>query len=175
MGRLAICVLGLILPFMATADDAAKDPIGRSLSQTEISALDSHIFADGSNLPEGQGSIESGRDLYNQHCGSCHGGSGEGGSALELVGDRILLTTEFPDKGIAVYWPYASTLYQYVQRAMPPDRPGSFSSNELYALVGYVLFLNDLLPETGVVNRETLANIKLPNRDGFIDQFTDPE
>ncbi len=154
------------------ADALAKDVPGRPLTSAEIYALDSHIFADGARLPDGQGSVEAGHDVYQQQCASCHGGRGEGGRALELVGDRALLLTEFPDKGIGVYWPYAPTLFEYIQRAMPPDNPGLLTNDELYSLIGYLLYLNDLLPENSTLNRHTLADIELPNRDGFVDQFT---
>ena len=146
--------------------------LGRPLSAEEQSQLSSHIFADGAQLPDGQGSIEAGMDLYQQQCASCHGRKGEGGRALELVGDRTLLTTEFPDKGIGVYWPYAPTLFQYIQRAMPPDKPGRLTNDELYSLIGYLLHLNDLLPGSGTLDRQSLIDLILPNRDGFVDQLT---
>ncbi len=170
--------LSVFIPVAIATELSASEKnqgLGRSLSSAEIDALDTHIFLDGTNLPAGQGSVAAGRELYSQHCSACHGHAGEGGSALELVGDRALLTTPYPDKGIGVYWPYAPTLFQYIKRAMPPEHPGLFDNNELYSLVGFVLYLSDLLPEAGVVNRTTLANVELPNKDGFVDQLPIPK
>ncbi len=183
-GVMTICLLlGLLVSGAAVADNAtdkvidktdvpANGVLGRALSAAEVDALDRHIFADGAQLPDGQGSVEAGKEMYQQQCASCHGGRGEGGRALELVGDRALLVTEFPDKGIGVYWPYAPTLFEYIQRAMPPENPGLLTNDELYSLIGYLLYLNNLLPDYGTLNRYTLAAIELPNRDGFVDQYT---
>ena len=180
---LAVLVLGSLLlsQGVANAGDAdvnagssavinADNNIGRSLTASEVRALDMHIFPDGAQLPDGDGSVEAGRNIYQQQCANCHGGSGEGAIAVELVGDRELLTTQFPDKGIGVYWPYVSTLFQYIQRAMPPDNPGLLTNSELYSLIGYLLHLNGLLAQSSLSNREILAEIVLPNRYGFIDQ-----
>lgn len=145
---------------------------GRALSAEEINALDTHIFPEGEQLPDGEGTFAAGKSIYQEQCASCHGGMGEGAVAVELVGDRSLLTTAYPDKGIGVYWPYAPTLFQYIQRAMPPENPGLLTDTELYSLIFYLLYLNNLLPEGGRLDRQTLANIKLPNRDGFVDQYT---
>ena len=180
---LAVLVFGSLLlsQGVANAGDAdasagssavrsADNNIGRSLTASEVRALDMHIFPDGAQLAAGEGSVEAGRNIYQQQCANCHGGSGEGASAVELVGDRELLTTQFPDKGIGVYWPYVSTLFQYIQRAMPPDNPGLLTNSELYSLIGYLLHLNGLLAQSSLSNREILAEIVLPNRYGFIDQ-----
>jgi len=101
--------------------------------------------------------------LYQQHCASCHGAAGEGGRAVELVGDRALLNTDYPDKGVGVVWPYAPTLYAYIERSMPPDNTQAFTADEYYALVAYVLHLNALLPEGAMLDKEALAGIKMPN------------
>lgn len=146
--------------------------LGRTLSAEEINALDTHIFPEGEQLPDGEGTFAAGKSIYQEQCASCHGGMGEGAIAVELVGDRSLLTTAYPDKGIGVYWPYAPTIFQYIQRAMPPENPGLLSDTELYSLIFYLLYLNNLLPEGGKFDRQTLADIKLPNRDGFVDQYT---
>lgn len=144
---------------------------GRALSVEEINALDTHIFPEGEQLPDGEGTFSAGKSIYQEQCASCHGGMGEGAVAVELVGDRSLLTTAYPDKGIGVYWPFAPTLFQYIQRAMPPENPGLLTDTELYSLIFYLLYLNNLLPESGKLDQQTLADIKLPNRDGFVDQY----
>lgn len=175
VGCFATVVVSLV-PFAITVADNGHEKsvtgeIGRTLSTEEVTALDTHIFPDGENLPDGEGSVAAGQSIYQQQCAECHGGIGEGAVAVELAGDRELLATQFPDKGIGVYWPYAPTLFQYIQRAMPPENPGLLSNSELYSLIGYLLYLNGLVPESSKVNRNTLANTHLPNRDGFKDLF----
>ena len=156
---------------MTAAEDRTTDIPGRALTESEISHLDSHIFPDGTGLPDGKGSVAEGRPLYAEHCARCHGSRGEGANSVELIGDRELLTTQYPDRGIAVVWPYAPTLYEYIQRAMPPDNPGTFSNDELYSIVGYVLHLNALMPATASVNKPVLAGVSMPNKNGFIDAW----
>lgn len=142
--------------------------LGKQLTADQRSALPAHVFADGEGLPPGEGTAERGAQLYTQLCSGCHGSAGQGGRALELVGDRSLLNTEFPDRGIAVYWPNAPTLYEYIYRAMPPDKPASLDPGQLYSLIAYLLQLNDLLPEDGVVNAAVLRDIDMPNHAGFL-------
>lgn len=142
--------------------------LGSELSTTELAALPKHVFPDGTGLPDGSGTAAAGGVLYASHCANCHGNEGQGAKALELVGDRSLLVSEYPDRGIAVYWPYAPTLFEYIDRSMPPEAPGKFSNDELYALIAYVLHLNELIDDDFVLTRKTLSNVVLPNRDGFI-------
>jgi len=157
--------------FFCTPATADGDTPGRALTSNEIDHLNTHVFPDGQGLPAGKGTVADGQALYAKHCAACHGNVGEGASSVELIGDRALLTTQYPDKGIAVVWPFAPTLYEYINRAMPPDSPGSFSSEELYSIVGYVLHLNELLSANAVVNKTVLSEIVMPNRDGFIDAW----
>jgi len=141
--------------------------LGRAMSTEEIAALPRHVFADGQGLPAGSGNATTGFKLFAQHCASCHGSAGEGGRALELVGDRSLLATEYPDRGIAVYWPYAPTLFEYIQRSMPPANPFSLSDDEVYAVIAALLVFNGLIPLEQEVDANVLADLQMPNRDGF--------
>lgn len=161
----------LCLSFTSIAVEEQDQLPGRALTSEETLHLNSHVFPNGEGLPEGTGTISDGRIVYDSHCAACHGQRGEGASAVELIGDRELLNTEFPDKGIGVYWPYAPTLFEYIKRAMPPDNPGSFTPQQLYSVTGYVLYLNDLLPENTSVNSKTLTEIVMPNRDGFTNKY----
>ena len=149
-----------------TGDTAPR--LGVELSLAEIDNLPLHVFSDGEGLPAGSGTPEKGAELYAQHCASCHGSVGQGGKAIELVGDRSLLTTEYPDKGIGVYWPYAPTLFEYIHRSMPPDNPALFSPDELYSLVAHLLDLSGLIDEGAMMDAEALRSIEMPNRTGFI-------
>ena len=151
----------------AIAQNQTPDIPGRALTTNEINHLNNHIFPDGQGLPDGQGTVADGRLLYAENCAACHGSIGEGANSVELIGDRELLTTEYPDRGIAVVWPFAPTLYEYINRAMPPDKPGAFSTKELYSIVGFVLHLNDLLSADASVDKAVLAEITMPNRNGF--------
>lgn len=163
-------IIGLML--LATPVWANNETgFGRLLSDTEVTSLPKHVFADGTGLPDGEGNAEVGKQLYAQHCADCHGSVGQGGRALELVGDRALLASDIPDKGIGVYWPYAPTLFEYVRRAMPPEKPYSLSVNEVYAIVAHLLELNGLADPGVAVDAEYLSNLKMPNIKGFRSQF----
>lgn len=141
--------------------------LGVPLTDAQINAMPSHVFADGVGLPDGSGIAEQGARLYSEHCANCHGSAGQGGKAIELVGDRSLLATDYPDKGIAVYWPYAPTLFEYIDRAMPPGTPGMFSNDQLYSLIAHLLVINGELVDTEVLDKESLSTIRLPNETGF--------
>jgi len=166
----AMMAIGLLL--LATQVWADKNAgSGRLLSDDEVASLPKHVFADGTGLPDGAGNAEQGKQLYAQQCANCHGSVGQGGRALELVGDRELLATNIPDRGIAVYWPYAPTLFEYVRRAMPPDKPYSLTVNEVFSVIAHLLELNGLAEPGAQVNAEYLSNLKMPNLDGFRSQF----
>lgn len=140
---------------------------GTPLSAQEIEHLPRHVFADGQGLPSGSGTTEQGQALYAARCAACHGSQGQGGRAIELVGDRTLLNTEYPDRGIAVYWPHAPTLFEYIYRSMPPDAPASLSTDQLYAIIAYLLQLNELLPEGSTLDAQSLSELSMPNQSGF--------
>jgi len=153
---------------LAQANEPASPGLGTPMTAEQLEHLPSHVFADGQGLPVGRGTTQQGQQLYQTHCARCHGSLGQGGRALELVGDRALLASEYPDRGIAVFWPNAATLYEYIHRSMPPENPASFSVDELYSIIAYVLLLNDLIAEDAMVDADTLRNLPMPNRNGFI-------
>jgi len=138
--RAVLCCLLLCGSAFATTTlyaDELSPTLGRVLETAEVQALPQHVFPDGTGLPPGEGDVAQGESVYVARCAGCHGATGQGASAMELVGDRTLLATEYPDRGIAVYWPYAPTLFEYVKRAMPPDAPYSLSDNEVYPKRSY--------------------------------------
>lgn len=133
--------------------------IGRAATQAEIAAWDIDIQFDGHGLPQGSGSVAEGKSVYETACASCHGLKGEGIKPLYSA----LVAKESDGKTIGSYWPYATTLFDYIRRAMPYNTPGNLSDSEVYALTAYLLHLNELLPEAGSVDAESLPKIVMPN------------
>ena len=150
---------------------AQSDPLlGEPLLMEEIAKWDISIAPDGSTLPPGEGSAPRGKEVYRKHCLRCHGESAEGGDGLAdpLVGGIGSLASEFPIKTVGSYWPYATTIFDYVRRAMPYDLPMSLTNDDVYAVTAYVLALNDIIQPTDVLNSITLPKIEMPNRHGFV-------
>mgnify|MGYP002725603367 CR=1 FL=1 len=149
--------------------------LGRAASPGQIAGWNISIYPDGVNLPAGSGNVADGKVLYMEICAECHGVTGAGKTAEELVGGVGLaagadgaLNSPWPEKTVGSYWPYATTLFDYIRRAMPPSAPLSLSADQIYALSAYLLFLNDIIGEGEVMNAQTLPAILMPNRDGFI-------
>ena len=143
--------------------------LGRAALNEEIAAWDIDIRPDGMGLPIGQGSVEVGGELYDLQCASCHGVFGEGeGRWPVLAGGHDTLTEERPEKTIGSYWPYLSTVYDYVRRAMPFGNSRSLSDDDVYALTAYLLYLNDLVDESYVLSAENFADISMPNKENFM-------
>lgn len=142
--------------------------IGRAVTAEEIEGWDIDVRPDGLGLPPGEGSVEDGEEIYEMKCAACHGAFGEGEKRWpKLAGGQGTLTDERPDKTVGSYWPYASTLWDYIHRAMPFNAPQSLTDKEVYALTAYVLNLNDIVDDEFVLNQDNLADIEMPNRDGF--------
>ena len=162
----------LILGLLATSSAVAQERygLGHATTDKQIAAWNIDVRGDdGKGLPPGKGTVAEGEKLYLQQCSSCHGEFGEGnGRWPELMGGKGSLNTEDPHKTIGSFWPYAPTIFDYVQRAMPFSAPQSLSNDETYAVVAYLLNLNDLLPANATLDAKSLAAIKMPNRDGFI-------
>ncbi|MDN3647790.1 c-type cytochrome [Reinekea marina] len=142
--------------------------IGSTPTDAEIKGWDIDIRPDGLGLPPGQGSVEEGEFLYDEKCASCHGVFGEGEKRWpKLAGGQGTLTNDRPDKTVGSYWPYASTLWDYIHRAMPFTAPQSLSDDEVYAITAYVLYLNELVEDDFVLTQQNLADITMPNVDSF--------
>jgi S-disulfanyl-L-cysteine oxidoreductase SoxD len=152
----------------AHAVDAANVPrLGTPMTAEEVAKWDLTIFPDGRGLPEGHGTGVEGKDVYDKHCASCHGGGGVGGTAEELVSEPIPLSDPEASKAIGPYWPFATTVFDFTRRSMPPSAPGSLTADELYAVTAYLLAANKVIGETDEMNAATLPKVKMPNRDGF--------
>jgi cytochrome c len=147
---------------------AGGPDLGRKATPEEVARTDLSISPDGRGLPPGRGTALEGKSIYLANCARCHGVEGQGGPADKLVGGIGSLTTSRPLKTVGSYWPYATTLFDYVRRAMPYDRPASLSSDEVYAVSAYLLQLNGIVPEDFELNPETLPRVEMPNRNGFV-------
>ncbi len=147
--------------------------LGRPATPAEIRALDIDVMPDGRGLPPGRGTVNEGASIYAARCAACHGAKGEGGSADRLVGrnagDSFAYATN-PKliRTVGSYWPYATTLYDYTFRSMPFTAPGTLTPDETYGLVAYVLFLNDIVPASAVMDADTLPRVVMPARDRFV-------
>ena len=144
---------------------------GAAVSTEEIARSDISIPPSGVGLPKGGGSARQGVQVYEQKCMACHGVKGAGKPADTLVGGIGSLATKTPLRTVGSYWPYSTTLFDYVRRAMPITNPLSLSDDEVYAVSAYVLFLNGIVGEDVVMNAQTLPQVKMPNRDGFISDW----
>lgn len=167
--RWVASVASLFVFALSSGNAHAEGPdLGREATPEEIARSDLSISPDGRGLPPGGGTALEGEPTYLANCARCHGVEGQGGPADRLVGGADSLTTSHPLKTVGSYWPYATTLFDYVRRAMPYDRPSSLSSDEVYALSAYLLELNGIIPDDLEMNRETLPRVEMPNRDGFV-------
>ena len=166
-----VYVVFFLSAMMAAMPASAKDGqygIGTPATASEIAGWDIDIRPDGKGLPAGSGSVEDGEMMYEEKCASCHGSFGEGvGRYPVLSGGEGTLTEERPEKTVGSYLPYASTLWDYIHRAMPFAQPQSMTDEEVYAITAYVLYLNDLVEDDFVLTADNLASIEMPNRDGF--------
>ena len=146
-------------------------------STQDIAAVAIAIAPDGKGLPAGKGDYAAGKRVYETACAACHGANLQGvaglpnmpaGAALRLIGGRGTLTTKNPVMTVESYWPYATTLFDYVRRAMPFQAPGSLTADEIYAVLAYILAEGNVIDKATVLDAETLPRVQMPNRDGFI-------
>ena len=192
MGRYQVSIKIILLFYLLLSSILAADEItnlkeisihknmdvffnfGRTATIEEIKEWDLDVSPDGTGLPEGTGTVEEGEILYASKCLFCHGVNGEGGINERLVSRA---GEEFPDEDIACgfecrtignYWPYATTLYDYILRSMPMNAPGSLTNDEVYSISAYLLYLNRIISEDTQLNAENLKNIVMPARDKFI-------
>lgn len=137
---------------------------------------DIDVRADGAGLPPGSGSVAQGGQVYAAQCAACHGATGKNPviGAIRLTGGQGTLATPSPVRTVGSYWPYATTLFDYIRRAMPFPAPQSLTPSEVYAVSAYILNLNGIVPSDAVLDAGTLPAVRMPNRDGFIPVFRTP-
>jgi len=149
----------------------AQFGVGQPATEEDIASINIDVMPDGRGLPQGQGTYAEGKAVYSQSCAACHGEDLEGIKEIgapKLIGGRGSLTDAKPVKTVESYWPYASTLFDYVHRAMPMDSPGSLSANEVYAVSAYILGRAGIIGDDAVLDAKSMAKIKMPNADGFV-------
>jgi cytochrome c len=164
----AICIL-----LGAGAARAESPHLGRPISQADLAAWDINILPDGKNLPPGRGTAADGAKIFAEKCALCHGENGRGGHAARLVGGPPKASLEPGSKTIPNYWPYATTLFDLIRRAMPFTQPRTLTDNEVYALVAYILAENKLIGAGDEMNATALPKVRMPNRGNFVVQFPD--
>jgi S-disulfanyl-L-cysteine oxidoreductase SoxD len=166
--RIAAGFLTLLLGVAPLAGQTPKYGAGRPPTPEELRGLGPAIAPDGTGLPEGSGTVAAGREVFSANCARCHGEKGEGGVGPRLTGGQGSLATAKPVKTVGSFWPYATTVWDYINRAMPFDSPGTLKPPEVYALVAYILNLNGIVGPDNVMDAKSLPKIKMPNRDGFV-------
>lgn len=171
--------VALLLSFSVSAAAAEKPLYGYGTSPTppQIAGWDIDVRGgDGQGLPAGKGTVDQGSDVFAQQCASCHGTFGEGVDRWpKLAGGQGTLTADRPEPTVGSYWPFAPTLYDYINRAMPFPAPHSLTPDQVYALSAYILNLNNIVPNDFVADKSTLPKVKMPNHDNFTWQDPRPD
>ncbi len=169
---LPIAAAACLVAVRAIAAEPPRHGLGTTPTAAQIEGWAIAVRPDGQGLPPGSGSVKDGDELYANVCSSCHGTFGEGAGRYPRIAGEGKLTGERPEQTVGTYWPYATTLFDYINRAMPFPSPHALPPDQVYALTAYVLNLNGIVDEDFVASRETLPKVKMPNRDGFT--WTDP-
>jgi cytochrome c len=164
MSKLSLLAAGVL----AASLPAQQYKVGKAPTPEELKQWDIGIGPSGKELPPGAGNAAQGKRVYDMRCKRCHGDDAKGGDEAALVGGQGSLTSPKPLKTIGSYWPYATTLFDYVRRAMPFKDPGTLSNEQVYQLTAYLLAANGIIQPGDTMNAETLPKVKMPNRDNFL-------
>ena len=168
------CAAGIALlsVSVALAQTPSYSNVGRTPTKEEIQAWDIGVGPDGKGLPAGQGTAKEGAPIYAAKCAACHGPVGQGGAIGPRVAggkaDTETLTTVRPVRSVGGYWPYATTVWDFINRAMPRGQSGTLTPNEVYALTAFILAKSDIIKEDDVLDAKTLPKVEMPNRNGFV-------
>lgn len=167
LGRLLFAGIGFLILVAAVG---AQTRVGRPATDDKIKAMDLTVMPNGDGLPAGKGNAAEGKSIYKEKCATCHNDKMEGrpGQYPALVGGIGSISTPKPAKTVGSYWPYATTVFDYIRRAMPYDQPGSLSNDEVYSLVAAILNGNGIIGDNDEMNKDSLANVKMPNRENFV-------
>ncbi|WP_227246944.1 c-type cytochrome [Paraburkholderia caribensis] len=146
----------------------SADAIGTPVSDADIAAWNIDVAPDGQGLPPGSGDVAMGGKVFAARCAACHGAKGEGLIGDQLIGGQGTLTSANPKRTVGSYWPYATTLFDYIRRAMPYNAPQSLSADEVYAVSAWILNQNGIVSDDARLDAHSLASVRMPNRDGFV-------
>lgn len=167
----SVARMALALGLSLVAPLAFSQGFGTSATGEDIERVTLAVMPDGEGLPEGSGTAKEGANIYAVHCASCHGVDGEGTLANRLVGGRGTLDGNEPVRTLGSYWPYATTVFDYVRRSMPYTEPMSLSNDDYYAITAFLLNRNDIIAADMRIDRNSLPDVVMPNRDGFVNAY----
>jgi mono/diheme cytochrome c family protein len=172
--RLAgFCLLICLAPVAAWP--AESPGLGEPVTPETVREIDFTVMPDGTGLPRGAGDALAGLVVYQAQCRICHGDGGQGGPNDRLVGGRGSLASAAPVKTVGSFWPYATTVFDYIRRAMPIHAPGTLTADQTYAVTAYLLFANGIIDEDTLMDARSLPKVRMPNRDGFVWALPDEE
>jgi cytochrome c len=170
MTALLAATLFALTSFAAAQDKSRNYGVGQTATPEQIAGWDIDVRPDGQGAPPGQGSVKAGERIYLDKCAACHGEFGESaGRWPQLAQGKGTLASRDPVKSVGSYYPYLSSVFDYIRRAMPFGDAQSLGNDELYAVTAYVLNLNDIVDDRFVLSKETWSQVKMPNRNGFYD------
>jgi S-disulfanyl-L-cysteine oxidoreductase SoxD len=174
MHRIFICIASLVFALGNDVAFAEGPNLGVPIDPADIAAWDISVMPDGAGLPPGSGTPAQGEQIYAEKCIACHDADGKHRFGFSpLFGGGKITDISAAMKTIANFWPYSTTLFDFIRRGMPWQQPRSLTDNEVYALTAFILAKNKLIGETDTMNAETLPKVQMPNRDGFIIRFPD--
>lgn len=165
------CAAFFCIGAQVAAAEETKPSFSAAATDEDVALVYLSIQPDGENLPDGSGTAEQGEPLYQVHCASCHGVDGEGTLADKLVGGHGTLASDAPVRTLGSYWPYATTVFNYVRRSMPYQEPMSLSNDDYYAITAWMLNKNDIIAADAVMDKQSLPAVVMPNRNGFINAY----
>ena len=170
MRKIFVSAVPALLLTLASSVFAQQSPnLGKPISPEDLASWDISIGPDGAGLPPGSGTVKQGEAVFSAKCQACHGEKGAGTPNDRLVGGQGSLPGDKPPvKTIGSYWPYATTLFDYIRRAMPFNESKSLTNDEAYGVVAYLLNLNGIIPEDETMNAQSLPKVTMPNREGFV-------
>jgi mono/diheme cytochrome c family protein len=170
----AACVLVVLGLLVGTLAQAEGPGLGKPADPGLIRMMDLTILPDGRDLPPGRGSVAEGKQIYEGKCLACHGIHGQGQPMDRLTGGVGSLATSTPVKTVNSYWPYATTLFDYIRRAMPLTSPQTLRADEVYSLVAYLLSIDGVVKPDAVLDAKSLPKVQMPNREGFLNWWENP-
>ncbi len=153
---------------VSSAQEQVK--LGQTISEASLAEFDLIAEPGGMGFPPGSGTANQGRTIFENRCALCHGSKGEGNSAATVLVGGNMQSADSPLRTVGSYWPYASTVFDFIRRAMPANAPKSLTDEETYQVAAYVLYLNGLVAEDEDMNAQTLPQVRMPKAEGFIDQ-----